>query len=196
MGTLGKHWKMKESTKRKIGLANSISLKGRKLPENVKNKIRLSSLGKNTWMKGKKDSKKTVEKKRLIWLGRKHSIKSKKKMSEYRIEHPNKVFKDTKIELKIEEELKKRGINYQKQVPLCKIAIVDFYLPGQKIVIQADGCYYHGCPIHFPDWIKNKERDINQDIKLKSNDYNVYRFWEHEINQSVEDCIKRINIKN
>ena len=51
--------------------------------------------------------------------------------------------KDTSIELKMERELKRNNIYYQKQVPLCKIAIVDFYLSEQKIVIECDGDYWH-----------------------------------------------------
>lgn len=115
------------------------------------------------------------------------------------LNNPNRKFKDTSIELKIEEELKIRSIHYEKQVPLCKIAIVDFYLPKQRIVIQCDGCYWHGCPIHQRSTIKNieerRERDKNKDSILTFNGFNVYRFWEHEINQSVEDCINKLILK-
>jgi len=125
----------------------------------------------------------------------KHSEETKKKIREWCIKHPNKKFRDTSIELKVEAELKRRGINYQKQIPLCKIAIVDFYLPEYKIVIQCDGCYYHGCPMHNPTWIKNKERDRNQDRVLTFNGFNIYRFWGHEINESVKKCINTIKVE-
>lgn len=134
-----------------------------------------------------------------------HSEKSKEKMRlayteerrikarEQRINNPTHIFKDTSIEIKIEIELQKRGINYQKQVSLCNIANVDFFLPDYKIIIQADGCYWHNCPIHFPkNIIKRTEKDTRQDTGLKENGFNVYRFWEHEINESVEECINRI----
>ena len=101
------------------------------------------------------------------------------------INHPNKITKDTGIELKIEAELKKRNINYQKQIPLCKVAIVDFYLPEHRIVIQADGDYWHNLK-------GSKEKSIQQDAILTFNEFNVYRFWEHEINESVENCINKI----
>ena len=71
--------------------------------------------------------------------------------------------------------------------------MVDFYLPGQKIVIQADGCYWHGCPVHYPkSHIERVKRDKKQDLILNTNGYKVYRFWEHEINESVEKCINSI----
>jgi len=130
-------------------------------------------------------------------LGKQHSEETKRKIRETRLLSPNKVFKDTGIELKIEAELVRRGINYQKQVPLCKIAIVDFYLPEYCIVIQCDGCFYHGCPKHHPrwyNWNKSKQRDSNQDRVLTFNGFNVYRFWEHEINESVVKCLSKINL--
>lgn len=129
-------------------------------------------------------------------LGHTLTDSHKRKISEWQVTNPNKKFKDTGIELKIEAELIRRGVNYQKQVPLCKIARVDFYLPEYRIVIQCDGCYYHCCPIHYPNFYKDKkERDVKQDAVLTFNGFNVYRFWEHEINESVENCINKIKLK-
>ena len=71
-------------------------------------------------------------------------------------------------------------ITYIFQHPLEKIAIVDFYIPEFKLVIQCDGCYWHGCPIHYPRMATN--RDAIQDTKLTTLGYKVIRFWEHEIN--------------
>jgi very-short-patch-repair endonuclease len=95
--------------------------------------------------------------------------------------------KETGIEKKVEAELIKRGINYQKQVPLCKISIVDFLLPKQKIVIYCDGDYWHNLP-------KIKEKGLKQNEVLSLNGYQVYRFWEHEINKSVEECVNKIKL--
>jgi len=120
-----------------------------------------------------------------FWLGKKMSVETRKKIREWNINHPNRKFKDTSIELKIEAELKRQNINYQKQVPLCKIAIVDFYLPEYRIVIQCDGDYWHKYP-------QGREKDRQQDRVLTFNGFNVYRFWEHEINQSPKKCIKQI----
>jgi DNA mismatch endonuclease (patch repair protein) len=125
----------------------------------------------------------------------KHTDERKQKIREWVVAHPNKITKNTSIEIKIENELIKRGINYQKQVPLCKIARVDFYLPEFRIVIQADGCYWHGCPVHCQNkGIKCKEKDDRQDGVLTFNGFNVYRFWEHDINKSASDCIDSLNL--
>src|ERR1700687_4999414 len=66
--------------------------------------------------------------KHLIGTKRPHSEEAKRKNREWHTLHPNKVFKETSIEIKVEQELIKRDIIYQKQVPLCKIGVVDFYL--------------------------------------------------------------------
>jgi DNA mismatch endonuclease (patch repair protein) len=129
------------------------------------------------------------------FFGKKHSKKTRRKQSEFHVSHPNKIFKDTKIELIIESELKRRGFVYEKQVPLCKIARVDFYLPEYRVVIQCDGCYWHNCPIHGKGEINNcTQRAKDQDSVLTFNGFNVYHFWECEINKSVEECINRIKI--
>lgn len=215
-------------TKKKISIANSISLKGRSRSEESKKKqgdtlrgrkrkpfseewkknISLSKKGKKCLpfsnkhkenigkaSKGRKHSLEARRKNSISNTGRKMSSLAKEKISRWQIENPNRKFKNTKIELKIETELQKQKIVYKKQVPLSKIAIVDFYLSDFKIVIQCDGCYYHNCLIHYPKYhLEARNKDYKQDIILKSNGYKVYRFWEHEINKSPEECINRIKI--
>jgi len=48
----GNNMRHHPETKRKIGEANKISLKGKRLPQEVKDKISKASKGKNTWSKG------------------------------------------------------------------------------------------------------------------------------------------------
>lgn len=118
--------------------------------------------------------------------GRKASSEHIRKNREYQINHPNRKFKDTSIELKIENLLKKNNIIYQKQVPLCKIAIVDFLLLNNKLVIQCDGDYWHNRP-------GARERDEGQDKVLAQNGYTVIRLWEHDINNRIDVCLSKIN---
>lgn len=173
----------------------SKSLTNRIFSENHKKNLSISNTGKHPTQEALENLSKS-HLGQIPWNKNKTGVYSKEtleSMSKNKIEHPNKVFKDTKIELKVEEELKKRGINYKKQVSLCSIAIVDFYLPEYKIIIEADGCYYHNCPIHGSGEIKNcTKKDKNKDLILISNGYNIYRFWEHDINKSVEKCINTI----
>ncbi len=117
----------------------------------------------------------------------------KQNLHEYQINHPNRKFTNTKIEQKIATELLKRRVYFQQNVGLCNIANVDFYLPEYRIVIECDGCYYHNCLIHFPECHKKtREADGQKTRILIFNGFNVYRFWEHEINKSAKECIDKI----
>jgi len=148
---------------------------------------------KSSWPKGKKHSDKSRIKmsekhKGKGWIkGNRHSEKTKIKMRESHIKFLTSgkaKFKDTSIELKIENELKCQGIPYMKQAPLENIAVVDFLLPN-KVIIQADGNYFHSRKI-------NKGRDIAQDTILGFKGYKVYRFSETQINKSPKKCINKI----
>lgn len=135
------------------------------------------------------------QKKRRTEVGRARvmSPESRAKMRKWHIEHPFRFKKDTGIELKVEKELQNLGVFYEKQTPLLGISCVDFYLPEYRIVIQCDGCYWHSCPTHYPKHnITKPEKDAKKDAILAFHGFKVYRFWEHEINSSVEDCIQRI----
>jgi len=185
----GHRWTLSKDARKKISIYHKNlpkekhSMFGTHRSESTKEKISLSHMGKPSGMKG-----------------RKHSVETKKKMSIIRISRPNKIFKNTLIEIKIEDELKRRNIKYIPQHPLCNIAIVDFYVPKYRMVIQCDGCYYHGCVVHYKNqlpWMKDKKnRTKNQDEILVSRGYKVYHLWEHDINKSSEKCIDKIMKKN
>ncbi len=167
----------------------ALSRKGIKLPNFSKNKHPM-------W--GKKHSEDTIKKMKESHKGMtphkgfKHSEETKDKQRKWTVKHPNKKFKDTSIEIKIEEKLKEKGIYYQKQIPLCNVAIVDFVLPN-KMIIQCDGCYWHNCPIHFPNnHVTQSKKDKRQDKELELQGYKVIRLWEHDINRSIEDCFNII----
>lgn len=157
-------------------------------PETIE-KMRVASTGRVAWNKGLKvdsNTGKTHFKKGFTpWnKGLKNHLSEDvvNKIRKSVIANLPKTFKDTKPELKVELELIRLNINYQKQVPLCKIAKVDFYLPEHRIVIQVDGCYWHNCPIHSKKILIGKtERDIQQDSILTFNGFNIYRIWEHDI---------------
>jgi len=69
-----KGYKLTEETKRKIGLANAISLKGRTIPEDVRKKI-------SKKLSGRIMSEKTRGKLRIANTGYKHTKEARKKMS-------------------------------------------------------------------------------------------------------------------
>lgn len=90
---------------------------------------------------------------------------------------------DTGIELKVEAALKKLKVEYVKQHWIEQIAPVDFYLPEHNLIIEADGCFWHGCPTHHPTKHKRKQaHDIIRNYLYAELGYSVLRIWEHDIN--------------
>ena len=79
----------------------------------------------------------------------------------------------------------------------------DFVFPKSKLVVFVDGCFWHGCPKcgHYPRknrafWkakiLSNRRRD-RKVVQLLTNDgFNVIRFWEHELNHNLQDCLTTI----
>ncbi len=138
---------------------------------------------------GKKLSEKTKLKLNKVNLGKKHSEETKRKMSDIKIKHYEEgkylFFKETKIELAIENELRRANIKYQKQFGISGVGIVDFFLPDFNMIIECDGDYWHtreGVP----------QRDADRDLRASFKGYETLRFWEHEINESPKQCINKI----
>lgn len=167
----------------------------KKISDKLKGRPHPWSMGDKNPMRNPKFIKKNIEAKKgnhypkmsEARKGKYNSEESKIKNREWHILHPNRKFKNTSIELKVEEELKRRGIIYQPQWPLFKVAIVDFYLPEYRIVIQCDGDYWHNLS-------GVREKDKRQDKILTLNGLNVHRFWEHEINEDVKKCLDTVKV--
>ena len=51
---------------------------------------------------------------------------------------------------------------------------------GQKKIIELLGCYWHGCPDHFSDEVKQKEFEDRVQL-FKSFGYSTLGIWEHEL---------------
>jgi len=102
--------------------------------------------------------------------------------------------KDTSIEKKMKLILNSLEIQYEFQYPL-DFYCVDFFIPSLKLIIQTDGCYWHGCPKHFielDDRQKNRVRlDHSCDSFLKNKGYKLFRVWECEMdNIDIKSQIK------
>jgi len=79
----------------------------------------------------------------------------------------------------------------------------DFVFEHQKIAIFVDGCFWHGCRIcyrrpksrqRYWDWKLsiNRKRDRKVNLILKRNGYRVLRFWEHEVQEYLQQVLKKI----
>jgi DNA mismatch endonuclease (patch repair protein) len=79
----------------------------------------------------------------------------------------------------------------------------DFAFPKERLVVFADGCFWHGCPKHatFPAtrrsfWLKkfaaNKARDRRVNRMLRREGWRVVRIWEHELRKNPQRCVEKI----
>ena len=95
--------------------------------------------------------------------------------------------KKTSIEQILESKLIERSIEYNAQFPLIGITVADFYLPKYKVVVYADGDFWHRSR-----WAEKQgvmEKDIKQNKILTDSGYKVFRFSESEINISADQCV-------
>ena len=104
----------------------------------------------------------------------------------YTMAHNQKYF-GTSIEIKMEQELTKRGVRFQKQYPIYQAKTIPDFFIAPNICIYCDGDYWHrksGRP----------EKDAQQNFILNFLGYKVYRFWEKDIKKDISKCVDTITI--
>lgn len=110
--------------------------------------------------------------------------------------------KNTKPELKLRKALWAAGKRYRLHYRIGKIK-PDIVFLKSHVAIFIDGCFWHCCPTHgvLPKtnplfWKtkldKNVERDTNANKQLEASGWLVIRIWEHEVEESVSNCVFRI----
>ena len=109
---------------------------------------------------------------------------------------------NTKVEILVFRELRKRKIYFQKHYKKV-VGSPDIALPRKKKAVFIDGDFWHGYQFaklkkRLPKkyWLKKIERNIKRDkknkLKLKKEGWLVLRVWEHEIINSFNQVVKRI----
>lgn len=100
-------------------------------------------------------------------------------------------FENTWIELSLQRQLTAQGIDHYTQVPL--VGLPDLFI-APNICIFADGCYYHACKkCGFGNKFPGKRtKDAFNTRKLEEHGFVVFRFWEHDIKNDPQKCIKKI----
>lgn len=113
--------------------------------------------------------------------------------------------KNTNIEQKLENELRRRGlttyVKNQKDIP----GKPDFVFAARKIAVFCDGDFWHGFnwestkeTIHSNRdfWIhkieKTMVRDAKVNISLAEQGWRVFRFWGHDIKNNLIQCADEI----
>jgi very-short-patch-repair endonuclease len=101
--------------------------------------------------------------------------------------------KETKPERLVREMLEGLGISFQPEAPLDYYT-VDFLLESPRVVIQADGDYWHANPALYPKPTRSQQNrrrlDASCDSFLRAQGYRVLRFWESDLEAHPENCLK------
>jgi len=104
---------------------------------------------------------------------------------------------NTEPELLLRRALWQRGLRYRVggKTPAGR---PDLVFASRKIAIFIDGCFWHGCPDHYVRprsrtefWAakleENTSRDARQVATLEADGWLVFRVWEHEVFEALDD---------
>lgn len=111
---------------------------------------------------------------------------------------------NTKAEVLVFRELRKRGAYFQKHYKKAE-GSPDIALPRKKKAIFIDGDFWHGYKFskqkqRLPKkyWLAKIKRNIKRDkttvAKLKKDDWEILRVWEHEVIKELAKTIEKITI--
>lgn len=76
----------------------------------------------------------------------------------------------------------------------------DFVFPAKKIAVFVDGCFWHGCTVHYKEptssrefWRtkigNNRKRDRRVNSELRACGWRVIRLWEHDLARKASDAM-------
>lgn len=110
----------------------------------------------------------------------------------------------TQPEKTLRSALHRTGLRFRKDARVlpglrCKADVV---FRRARVAIFVDGCFWHGCPVHFklpatnPAWWQEKvcdnaRRDADQTRQVIAAGWVVFRYWEHEIDEVTAARIAR-----
>jgi DNA (cytosine-5)-methyltransferase 1 len=110
--------------------------------------------------------------------------------------------KNTTIELRFENELRKRGFTTFEKNKKGVPGKPDFVFAARKVAVFCDGDFWHGYnweaakeEIHSNQafWIQKIEKNMNRDRRvnsaLKEQGWTIFRFWGHDIKKSLSACV-------
>lgn len=101
--------------------------------------------------------------------------------------------RDTSSELALRSAVHRLGLRFvvdSRAIPGVRRK-ADLIFTRQRLAVFMDGCFWHGCPVHYTVpvahadfWhkklITNRLRDAETDRRLAQSNWTVRRVWEHE----------------
>ena len=109
--------------------------------------------------------------------------------------------RDTAPEQVLRRALWAKGMRYKLHADVA--GTPDFVFVRRRVAVFVDGCFWHGCPKHgtMPRtnrafWRRklatNRARDRRVNRKLRGSGWRVFRIWEHSVETSLDQTVKRI----
>lgn len=92
---------------------------------------------------------------------------------------------DTKPEQIVAGVLESMGLEYRKQLRMGELGVPasqhawDFVLGDVKVLVEVDGCYWHGCTLHCKPRPEQKRIDRMLARIARVHGWYVVRIWEH-----------------
>ena len=111
--------------------------------------------------------------------------------------------KDTSIELKLRRALWHAGIRYRKNYAKLP-GTPDVAITKWRIAVFCDSAFWHGRDFdarrkpktNTEFWnakiLRTMERDRETDKRLRGMGWTVLRFWDDEINKSLDQCVRAV----
>lgn len=102
--------------------------------------------------------------------------------------------RDTKPEVRLRKACFALGLRYRLHPKL--LGRPDFVFPRYRLAVFVDGCFWHGCPLHYQAprtradfWAKKRDANARRDLavtkELEALSWQVLRVWEHEVRADV-----------
>jgi len=167
----------------------SKSLKGIEHSDKMKKNMSISMKGKISHRKGKNISDETKLKISKSLKGRASPFKGMKQSDKFMQSLHNRImpYRDSKLEKMLQAFLISESILFDKHWSPKELINQKYYhrydlhIKDINLLIEIDGCYWHGCKkCGFQDLEKTK-RDKRQNYMAKKIGYKVIRFWGHDI---------------
>lgn len=113
---------------------------------------------------------------------------------------------NTAPELLLRRALHAAGARFRLHRTLAKGCRPDLVLPGRRIAVWVDGCYWHSCPLHGRQtphtgpnaalWeskmARTRERDAGAAAIARAVGWHPVRVWEHEIVADAHAAAARV----
>ncbi len=112
----------------------------------------------------------------------------------------------TQPEVLLRKALHAAGGRFRLHREIAKGCTPDIVLPGRRLAIFVDGCFWHGCPEHGrkQPWTgpnaslwgekmrRNAERDKRSTALAQEHGWAVLRFWECQVGSGADGLARQI----